>query len=98
MMSSIQKVLMYKNKSTSIVFGVVGSVYGYYKGVIDYDQYINNKHVEKMSKNEINNVFEKKIILSTLMGGVIFGMIGIYPLITFPIISSLYAHDKYIKL
>ena len=33
MMISILKVLMRKNNSTSIVFGVVGSVYGYYKGL-----------------------------------------------------------------
>ena len=97
MLSSIQKVLTYKNKSTSIIFGVVGSVYGYYKGVLDYNEYINNKQVEKMSENEKNNVFEKKIILNTLMGGVIFGMIGIYPVISVPIISSLYVHDKYFE-
>ena len=59
---------------------------------------MNNKDVEKMSKNEINNIFEKKIILSTLIGSGIFGIIGIYPVITFPIISSLYIYDKLFKL
>jgi hypothetical protein len=97
MIASIQKVLLYKNKSTSIVFGLVGGVYGYYKGVLDYDEYINKQNVEKISKNEINNTFEKKIILSTLTYGGIFGLIGIYPVITLPIISSLYTYDKYLK-
>ena len=43
MIASIQKVLLYKNKSTSIVFGLIGGVYGFYKGIEDYEEYINKK-------------------------------------------------------
>lgn len=86
--------IMYKNKSTSIIFGLVGSGYGYYKGVQDYDYHVNNKNVKIMDNNEINKIFEKKILLNTLMCGGIFSIIGIYPIITFPIITSLYTYDK----
>ena len=68
---------MYQSTSTSVIFGLVGATFGWYKGVEQYEHH-----------HECN----KKIILSSLINGGIFALLGAYPVVTFPII---YAYEKY---
>jgi hypothetical protein len=80
MFSSVRKIVMYQSTSTSVIFGLVGATFGWYKGVEKYEDH---------------HEYNKKIILSTLTNGGIFALIGAYPVVTFPIICSLYAYEKY---
>lgn len=92
-MNNIYNLVFRKNVFTGITCGLVGSVYGNYKGIISYNNYVQIKK-EVHSDKELDKIFDFKIISHTLFYGSTFGIVGMYPLISMPIVLFGFIYDK----
>lgn len=78
-MQMFKKIIMYKNVNTPILGGIIGMFYGYYKGIIIYDNSCN----KQKSPN-----FDNIILTNTILYSSIGIVLGYYPVIPIVITST----------
>ncbi len=94
-MNNILNLVFRKNLLTGVTCGLIGSVYGNYKGIVNYNNYAQTKK-EILSDKELDKIFDFKVVAHTLFYGSTFGILGSYPLISMPLILFSFIYDKVI--